>query len=113
MMCPVCRQDIGRGKRGNNRQQQQDTGGGGDAATSTNNDNGNSSGQQQQHSLFFRIMEHAHAATAPATLLRPINNLHTSNYGSTLLRSNRLDYEEGLNDSSVTSFYSTETTPLI
>jgi len=109
MMCPVCRQDIGRGKR---RNRQQDAG---DTATSANND-GNHSGQQQ--SLFLRIMEHAHAATAPATLLRPINNLHTTNYGSTnygstLWSSTRPDYEEGLNDSSATSFYSTENTPLI
>mmetsp|Transcript_5314 Transcript_5314/g.11245 ORF Transcript_5314/g.11245 Transcript_5314/m.11245 type:complete len:725 (-) Transcript_5314:129-2303(-) len=109
MMCPVCRQDIGRGKR---RNRQQDAG---DTATSANND-GNHSGQQQ--SLFLRIMEHAHAATAPATLLRPINNLHTTNYGSTnygstLWSSTRPDYEAGLNDSSATSFYSTENTPLI
>ena len=105
MMCPVCRQDIGRGKRGNRRHNDA-----GDAATPTNND-GNS-GQQQQ-SLFLRIMEHAHAATAPATLLRPVNNLHTTTYGSTLWSSTRPDYEEGLNDSSATSLYSEESAALI
>ena len=107
MMCPVCRQDVGRVKRGSRHH---DAIGG--TATSTSNDGNNSAGQQQ--SLFLRIMEHANAATAPATLLRPINNLHT-NYSSTL-RSSTLtgpDYEERFNDSSATSLYSTETTSLI
>lgn len=108
MMCPVCRQDIGRGKRRNSQQQNA----GGDAATSTTTDDGNSGGQQQ-HSLFLRIMEHAHAAAAPATLLRPINTVHTNNYGSIVPRPSRVNYEEGLNDSSVTSLYSEESTPLI
>ena len=110
LMCPVCRQDIGRGKRGN-RQRNSDVG---DAATRTNND-GNSGQQQQQQSLFLRIMEHAHAAATPATLLRPINNLHTTptTYGSTLWSSTRPDYEEDLNDASATSLYSEESAPLI
>jgi len=103
MMCPVCRQDVGRGKRGNRHH------GTASNTTTTSMNNGGNSGQ---HSLFLRIMEHAHAATAPATLLRPINNLHT-NYSSTSRSLTRPDYEERMNDSSATSLYSTETTPLI
>ena len=113
LMCPVCRQDVGRGKRP--RTQWQHVEGDGDnrrhhytGGTLANMTNDGNVGHQ---SLFIRIMEHAHTTTAPPTLLRPINSLHT-NYSSTLWGSaiNPIpDYEDRLSY----SYSSTETAPLV
>ena len=99
MLCPVCRTDVGRVKKGSTRVDA-------DSSTSASTDN-------DENSLFVRIIEHAHAAATPATLLRPINNFQTS-YSSTLWSSvatPTVDYEEHLSDSTV--LYSTENSPLL
>ena len=103
MMCPVCRQDIGRKKK---RARSRDA----DVATTTSSSSNTTVGNNNstQQSLFFRLMEHAHAATAPATL---------TNYSSTTSAwstATFFDAQERVNDdSSESSLYPTETTPLI
>lgn len=100
MLCPVCRTDVGRVKKGSTRVEYADS----STPASADND---------ENSLFVRIIEHAHAAATPATLLRPINSLQTS-YSSTLWSSAAtptVDYEERLSDS--TMLYSTENSPLL
>ena len=82
-ICPVCRQDIGRPKRGPTTASQRlnnarGGGGGGENGDDAGRRAESTNQEQQQSSLFARMMANT---SGPSMLLRPVNNA-VANYNS-------------------------------